>query len=70
MRQKVQSIEARQRELKLLAESRAQADQQYVRDFAGFLFRRIIDRKLLMIDELPESQRRLLGTLRKLEEAA
>lgn len=56
----------RQRELGILAESRATADPRYVRNVVDFLWGKWLERKLRQRASMPMEEQRRLNTLLKL----
>lgn len=60
---------AREKELRILAESRASADPRYVEDAIGWMWQQVLERKLRQFqtrNALPRTQRDRLTTLAEL----
>jgi hypothetical protein len=57
---------AREKELRLLAESKTSANPGYVRDVVDWVWSQILDRKLRMRESMTEYKRRRLNTLAQL----
>ena len=55
--------EARERELRILAESRIGADPRYVQNVVDFLWSKLLDRKLQSAPSLPVLEQQRLNTL-------
>lgn len=61
--------EARDQELRMLAQGRKNANPRYVQDVVDFLWTQLLNRKLRMIDSLPAVKRRRLSLLVDIEAA-
>jgi hypothetical protein len=63
LRMKAEVESGRERELRLLAEARRDADPRYVQNVVAFLWRKILDRKVAKRNSLRSVERERMKTL-------